>query len=84
MPHLFEPLARIRREAGIPTAAVGLITSPQQADHIVRSGQADLVLLGRESLRDPYWPLHAAQALGQTIAWPRQYLRAAPVGAPAR
>lgn len=76
--------ARIRREAGIPTAAVGLITSPQQADHIVRSGQADLVLLGRESLRDPYWPLHAAQALGQTIAWPRQYLRAAPVGSTGR
>ena len=72
--------ARIRREAGIPTAAVGLITSPQQADHIVRSGQADLVLLGREILRDPYWPLHAAQALGQATSWPRQYLRAAPAG----
>lgn len=72
--------ARIRREAGIPTAAVGLITSPQQADHIIRSGQADMVLLGREVLRDPYWPLHAAQALGQTTTWPRQYLRAAPTG----
>jgi 2,4-dienoyl-CoA reductase-like NADH-dependent reductase (Old Yellow Enzyme family) len=76
--------ARIRREADIPTAAVGLITSPQQADHIVRTGQADLVLLGRELLRDPYWPLHAAQALGQPSAWPKQYLRAAPPGAPAR
>lgn len=72
--------ARIRREADLPTAAVGLITSPQQADHIVRSGQADLVLLGREILRDPYWPLHAAQALGQATYWPRQYLRAAPAG----
>lgn len=76
--------ARIRREADLPTAAVGLITSPQQADHIVRSGQADLVLLGRELLRDPYWPLHAAQALGQATSWPRQYLRAAPAGSAAR
>ena len=57
--------ARVRHEAGVPTAAVGLITSPAQADHIVRSGQADMVLLGREMLRNPYWPLHAAQALGQ-------------------
>jgi 2,4-dienoyl-CoA reductase-like NADH-dependent reductase (Old Yellow Enzyme family) len=76
--------ARIRREAEIPTAAVGLITSPQQADHIVRSGQADMVLLGREILRDPYWPLHAAQALGQATSWPRQYLRAAPAGSTER
>jgi 2,4-dienoyl-CoA reductase-like NADH-dependent reductase (Old Yellow Enzyme family) len=72
--------ARIRHEADIPTAAVGLITSPQQADHIVRSGQADMVLLGREMLREPYWPLHAAQALGQATSWPMQYLRAAPAG----
>jgi len=54
---------RIRREAGIATAAVGLITDPMQADHIVRHGQADLVLLARELLRDPNWPLHAARAL---------------------
>jgi len=71
---------RVRREAGVPTSAVGLITSPAQADHIVRSGQADMVLLGREVLRDPYWPLHAAQALEQKAAWPAQYLRAAPAG----
>ncbi len=76
--------ARVRREAGIPTAAVGLITSPAQADHIVRSGQADMVLLGREMLRDPYWPLHAAQALGQAASWPQQYLRAAPAGSTGR
>lgn len=76
--------ARIRHEAGIATAAVGVITAPEQADHIVRSGQADLVLVGREILRDPYWPLHAAQTLGQATAWPRQYLRAAPSGATAR
>ena len=75
---------RVRHEAGIPTSAVGLITSPAQADHIVRSGQADLVFVGREILRNPYWPLSAAQALGQTAAWPMQYLRAAPVGSTAR
>lgn len=76
--------ARIRQEAGIPTAAVGFITAPAQADHIVRSGQADLVLIGREILRNPSWPLAAAQALGQTTAWPAQYLRAAPTGSPGR
>ena len=72
--------ARVRREANIPTAAVGLITSPAQADHIIRTGQADMVLLGREILRNPYWPLTAAQELGQPASWPRQYLRAAPAG----
>ena len=72
--------AKVRREAGINTAAVGLITSPAQADHIIRSGQADMVLLGREMLRNPYWPLAAAQALGQATTWPLQYLRAAPAG----
>ena len=76
--------ARIRREAGIATAAVGMITSPAQADHLIRSGQADLVLLGRELLRDPYWPLHAAQALWHSVAWPNQYLRAAPPGSAGR
>lgn len=76
--------ARIRREAGLPTAAVGLITSPAQADHIIRSGQADLVLVGREILRNPYWPLAAARELGQTTPWPQQYLRAAAPGTPAR
>lgn len=76
--------ARIRREAGIATAAVGMITAAAQADHIVHTGQADLVLLAREMLREPYWPLHAAQTLGQTIAWPVQYVRAAPRGTPGR
>ena len=69
---------RIRREAGIPTGAVGLITTPQQADDIISSGQADCVLLAREMLRDPYFPLRAARELGKTIDWPAQYLRAAP------
>ena len=76
--------ARVRHEAGVATSAVGLITSPAQADHIVRTGQADMVLLGREILRNPYWPLGAAQALGQAARWPRQYLRAAPAGSTAR
>lgn len=67
---------RVRRDAGVPTGAVGLITSPQQADQIVRTGQADLVLLGRELLRDPYWPLRAAHELRQEVAWPPQYERA--------
>ena len=70
--------ARVRREACIPTAAVGLITSPAQADHIIRTGQADMVLLGREILRNPYWPLNAAHELGLAASWPLQYLRAAP------
>ncbi len=75
---------RIRRETGVPTGAVGLITEATQADQIVRSGQADIVLLARELLRDPYWPLHAAKTLGVAAPWPAQYLRAAPQGATAR
>jgi 2,4-dienoyl-CoA reductase-like NADH-dependent reductase (Old Yellow Enzyme family) len=75
---------RIRREAGVATGAVGMITDPAQADAIVRNGQADCVLLARELLRDPYWPLHAAQALGHSVPWPKQYLRAAPHGTPQR
>jgi 2,4-dienoyl-CoA reductase-like NADH-dependent reductase (Old Yellow Enzyme family) len=70
--------ARIRREAAIPTAAVGLITDPVQANEILVQGDADLVLLGRETLRDPYWPVHAAAVLGESASWPPQYLRAAP------
>jgi 2,4-dienoyl-CoA reductase-like NADH-dependent reductase (Old Yellow Enzyme family) len=70
--------SRIRREGGIPTAAVGLITDPRQADAIVRSGEADLVLLAREMLRQPHWPLLAAHALGEDGPWPPQYLRARP------
>jgi 2,4-dienoyl-CoA reductase-like NADH-dependent reductase (Old Yellow Enzyme family) len=68
--------ARIRREAGIATGAVGLITTPEQANEIVASGEADVVLLARQLLRDPYWPLHAARALGALIDWPVQYERA--------
>lgn len=68
---------RIRAAGGVPTAAVGLITSAQQADAIVRSGSADMVLLARQLLRDPYWPLRAARELGVEVEWPAQYQRAA-------
>ena len=67
---------RIRREAKILTAAVGMITGAGQADEVVRAGQADLVLLARELLRDPYFPLHAAQQLNAPMLSPNQYLRA--------
>lgn len=76
--------ARIRREAQIATAAVGLITDPAQANSIVENGEADLVLLAREMLRDPYWAVHAAAALGDPASWPVQYLRAAPQPSVAR
>jgi 2,4-dienoyl-CoA reductase-like NADH-dependent reductase (Old Yellow Enzyme family) len=75
---------RIKRESGIPTAAVGLITEPAQANEIIANGDADLVLLARAMLRDPYWALHAAATLGEIISWPKQYLRAAPANSPAR
>jgi 2,4-dienoyl-CoA reductase-like NADH-dependent reductase (Old Yellow Enzyme family) len=72
--------ARIRREAGIATAAVGLITDPAQANAVIEKGEADMVFMARGMLRDPYWPVHAAAALGETASWPVQYLRAAPHG----
>jgi len=75
---------RIRREAGIATAAVGLITEPAQANDIIANGDADLVLLARAMLRDPYWALHAAASLDEGASWPKQYLRAAPANSPAR
>jgi 2,4-dienoyl-CoA reductase-like NADH-dependent reductase (Old Yellow Enzyme family) len=71
---------RIRREAEIATGAVGMITAATQAEHILRTGQADVVLLARELLREPYWPLKAAEELGDVTSWPAQYLRAAPHG----
>jgi 2,4-dienoyl-CoA reductase-like NADH-dependent reductase (Old Yellow Enzyme family) len=71
--HLAE---RVRTEGGISTAAVGLITDAEHADAIVGDGHADFVFLARQLLRDPYWPLHAARALGVQIPWPPQYERA--------
>jgi 2,4-dienoyl-CoA reductase-like NADH-dependent reductase (Old Yellow Enzyme family) len=67
--------ARIRREAGIATGAVGLISEARQADAIVRDGRADAVLIARQSLRDPYWPLRAARELGVEMEVPTQYRR---------
>ena len=67
---------QVRRQAGVLTGAVGMITDPAQADQIVRSGQADVVILARQFLREPYWPLLAATALGQELKWPVQYERA--------
>ena len=75
---------QVRREAGIMTGTVGMIVSPAQAEHILASGQADAVIMAREFLRDPYFPLRAARELGQSVSWPVQYLRAAPEGAQAR
>jgi 2,4-dienoyl-CoA reductase-like NADH-dependent reductase (Old Yellow Enzyme family) len=75
---------QIRRETNILTGAVGMITSSEQAAHIIVTGQADAVIIAREFLRDPYWPLRAARELGEPISWPVQYLRAAPEGAQAR
>jgi 2,4-dienoyl-CoA reductase-like NADH-dependent reductase (Old Yellow Enzyme family) len=76
--------AQIRAAADILTGTVGLITSPAQAEHAIVSGQADAVLLARELLRDPYWPMRAARELGQPMPWPAQYLRAGPHGAATR
>lgn len=67
---------RIRQEAGVATTAVGLIREPEHAESVLRRGDADLVVLGRELLRNPHWPLQAAAALGVEAPWPRQYLRA--------
>ena len=67
---------RIRKETGILTGAVGMITEVQQAEEILTRGQADLILLARESLRQPYFALKAAKLLGDEIGWPLQYLRA--------
>lgn len=69
---------RIRREAHIATGAVGLITEPEQAEELLTEGEADVILLARELLRNPYWPLYAADVLGEEIRWPVQYKRAWP------
>jgi 2,4-dienoyl-CoA reductase-like NADH-dependent reductase (Old Yellow Enzyme family) len=68
--------ARIRNEGHIATGAVGLITTAQEAEGVLTRGEADLILLARQSLRDPYFPLHAAKELGVDVEWPVQYLRA--------
>ncbi len=75
---------KIRSRAKILTGAVGMITTPKQADEIILTGKADIVLLARELLRQPYWPLHAARDLGVKVSWPEQYLRATDPDTPAR
>ena len=67
---------KIKRETGILTGAVGMITTAQQAEEILTSQQADLILLARQFLRDPYFPLHAARELTVDVPWPEQYERA--------
>lgn len=66
----------VKKQTGILTGAVGMITTPQQAEEILSSGQADVIIMAREFLRDPYFPLHAAKALGADVKWPVQYERA--------
>ena len=70
--------AAIRRDVGIATGAVGLITEPEQAERILETEKADAILMARQFLRDPYWPLHAAAALGVKLPWPNQYKRVQP------
>ena len=73
------PFAAAVRAAGVPSGAVGMITEPAQAERVLADGHADVVLLGRELLRDPHWPLRAAAELGADASWPDQYVRARPV-----
>jgi 2,4-dienoyl-CoA reductase-like NADH-dependent reductase (Old Yellow Enzyme family) len=75
---------RIRRETGVMTGAVGLIETKEQVQEILAKNRADLVLMAREFLRSPYWPLRTARELSYKISWPVQYLRAAPAETPAR
>jgi 2,4-dienoyl-CoA reductase-like NADH-dependent reductase (Old Yellow Enzyme family) len=74
----------IRQKAGVLTGAVGMITSLEQAEAILQEGKADLILMAREFLRHPYWPLQAAREAGKLMPWPAQYQRAAPDGTPIR
>ncbi|WP_435852162.1 tRNA-dihydrouridine synthase [Streptomyces massasporeus] len=73
------PFARTVREgAALPVSAVGLITAPEQADQILVDRSADAIMLARELLRNPTWPLHAAHVLGDDVPWPKQYQRGRP------
>jgi 2,4-dienoyl-CoA reductase-like NADH-dependent reductase (Old Yellow Enzyme family) len=65
----------VRKRAGIATGAVGMISAPGMAEDILASGKADLIVMARAFLNDPYWPLHAAKALKAKIPWPPQYVR---------
>jgi len=76
MPGYQVPFSEAVRKAGIPTGAIGIITDPVQAETILTTGQADLIFMAREQLRDPYFPLRAARELDYDITWPKQYERA--------
>ena len=75
---------QLKRETGMRTGAVGMITSSNQAESILREDRADVIMMAREFLRQPYWPLNVAHAEGFPVSWPVQYLRAAPTGSPTR
>ncbi|MEZ4996302.1 MAG: hypothetical protein R2758_02070 [Bacteroidales bacterium] len=75
-PNYQVPFAEMVKKSGIPSGAVGMITTAGQAEEILADGKADLILMGRELLRNPYFPLQAAAGLGAGINWPLQYLRA--------
>jgi 2,4-dienoyl-CoA reductase-like NADH-dependent reductase (Old Yellow Enzyme family) len=75
---------RIRRETGMMTGAVGMIATAAEASAILSQEKADVVIMARQFLRDPYFPLHVAQELGFPASWPEQYLRAAAPGTPKR
>ncbi|MDP2986595.1 MAG: oxidoreductase, partial [Hydrogenophaga sp.] len=80
-PNYQVPLAeQVKREVGLPTIAVGLVTEPEQAEAIIASGQADLVAMARAMLYDPRWPWHAAAKLGAQVDAPPQYWRSQPRG----
>jgi len=74
----------VKEQAGVAVGTVGSIPGPRKADEILEGGHADLILLGRPFLRDPYWIVHAADALGVATSWPRTSLRGAPAGSVAR
>jgi 2,4-dienoyl-CoA reductase-like NADH-dependent reductase (Old Yellow Enzyme family) len=71
--------ASLLRKSGLATVALGGVSTPGQADELIRDGAADVVAIGRHLLLDPYWPLRAAESLGTTAPWPRQYQSAVPV-----
>lgn len=84
-PHYQVPFSqRVRQESGLAVGAVGMVTDPCEADRILQEDRADLVFLGRSFLKDPYWAVHAAEALGVRAAWPPSHLRGAPAGSVVR
>ncbi|MEU0056813.1 tRNA-dihydrouridine synthase [Streptomyces sp. NPDC006334] len=77
-PNAQQSTRTVREGAALPVSAVGLITAPEQADQILVDRSADAIMLARELLRNPTWPLHAAHVLGDDVPWPEQYQRGRP------